>query len=160
MIQFSGHLSGEAKAFLWKRHKKMDFASFFIGMLMLMPLVLFFSIKYAFWEGVIFYLVMILAITLLLFIPPSKSIVKKIEPIKIYTEDEYIICVTEVGTETARNMNEATKLIDAGSYYYLVFSYGQVSMDFVLQKDLLVEGSLEEFEKIFEGRLERLTSST
>ena len=33
-------------------------------------------------------------------------------------------------------------------------------MDFVLQKDLLVKGSLEEFEKIFEGRLERLTPST
>ena len=103
---------------------------------------------------------MILAISLLLFIPPTKSIVKKIEPIKIYTEDEYIICVTEVGTETVRNMNEATKLVDAGSYYYLVFPYGQVSVDFVLQKDLLVEGSLEEFEKIFEGRLERLTTST
>ena len=155
MIQFSGHLSGAAKTFFWKRHKKFDITAISIGLLMFTPFVLLVSFLLA-WQVLIWYGAILLGIAVCLFLPPSKSAVKKTEPIKIYTEEEYIICVTEDGKETVRNMYEATKMVDAGSYYYLVFPYGQVSMDFVLQKDLLAEGTFKELESFFDGKIERI----
>ncbi len=48
---------------------------------------------------------------------------------------------------------EVKKLVDYGKYYYIL--YGGVNRAIICQKDLLVEGTLEEFENIFAGKIVR-----
>ena len=38
------------------------------------------------------------------------------------------------------------------------FIFGKISDKFICQKDLLTKGSLEEFERIFEGKIKRCIS--
>lgn len=46
------------------------------------------------------------------------------------------------------------KVIDYGDCYYLVFSLvGDPSGSWVCEKDLLVQGTIEEFERIFAGKI-------
>lgn len=47
------------------------------------------------------------------------------------------------------------KVIDAGDWYYLIFKFGDISNSWVCQKDLIKQGTIEEFEKIFEGKIKR-----
>jgi len=46
----------------------------------------------------------------------------------------------------------AKSVMDFGDYYYIKFG-GTTA--FIIQKDLLVEGTLEDFEKLFEGKIVR-----
>lgn len=45
------------------------------------------------------------------------------------------------------------KIIDEGNFYVIIF--GEHSNGIVCQKNLIVEGSIEEFEKLFEGKIVR-----
>ena len=48
-----------------------------------------------------------------------------------------------------------TKVEDYGEYYYLFVHRWESTHGIVCQKDLLVEGTLEEFEKLFAGKIIR-----
>lgn len=48
---------------------------------------------------------------------------------------------------------EVKKLVDYDKYYYIL--YGGVNRAIICQKDLLVEGTIEEFENIFAGKIVR-----
>lgn len=52
-------------------------------------------------------------------------------------------------------LSKVKKVIDAGDWYYVIFKLGDVSNAFVCQKDLLREGTLEQFEALFEGKIKR-----
>ena len=44
-------------------------------------------------------------------------------------------------------------IVDMGTYYKIIGINGKVMPMYSCQKDLIVEGTLEEFEKIFEGKI-------
>ena len=46
-------------------------------------------------------------------------------------------------------------IIDYGEWYYVKFNLGDRDPYFVCQKDLLKNGTIEEFEALFEGKIER-----
>ena len=48
---------------------------------------------------------------------------------------------------------EVKKLVDYDKYYYIL--YGGANRAIICQKDLLVEGTIEEFENIFAGKIVR-----
>ncbi len=56
------------------------------------------------------------------------------------------------------NLNSVVSVIDMGTWYTFKFNL-KMNNFFVCQKDLLIEGSLEEFEKLFEGKIERKVKS-
>lgn len=47
------------------------------------------------------------------------------------------------------------KVIDTGELYYLIFKFGDITNSWICQKDLLIQGSIEEFEKLFEDKIVR-----
>lgn len=50
-------------------------------------------------------------------------------------------------------LKKVKKVIDAGDWYYVVFKFSGITGAFVCQKDLLTQGTLEDFEKLFEGKI-------
>ena len=46
-------------------------------------------------------------------------------------------------------------VIDYGDWYHLLFNFEDRDTYFVCQKNLLTKGTLEEFEALFDGKIER-----
>jgi len=55
----------------------------------------------------------------------------------------------------SRELDAVKKVIDFGDWYYISFYFPRKDMSFVCQKDLIVEGTIEEFEQLFASRLVR-----
>ena len=55
----------------------------------------------------------------------------------------------------SRKISEIKKIIEGDNFYYLIFYFPHKCASYLCQKDLLVQGSLEEFEKLFEGKIVR-----
>ena len=52
-------------------------------------------------------------------------------------------------------LDTVLKVLDYGEWYYLIFNYPDRDPYFVCQKNLLAQGTLTEFEALFEGKIER-----
>ncbi len=72
-------------------------------------------------------------------------------PTETHIDDDYI---TSIGSQCKNTvpLNEILEITDMGTWYKLKFNL-KFNMYFVCQKDLLVEGTLEEFEEIFKDKL-------
>ena len=55
--------------------------------------------------------------------------------------------------ERFRMLNSVKEILDYGEWYYFIFNYEDRDPYFVCQKDLLTQGTLEEFEALFEGKI-------
>ena len=162
MITFSGYISGEAeKLFLRKARQQhaitltivfvsMSFAIIGVGKL------LFRSAPFAdtYIRGLMIALLIGTAICCL---PKGKRARLASYPQLIYIENDKIVCVSESYTEE-RFIHDVLAVVDYGMFYQLKFLRAKHSDKFICQKDLLSRGSLEEFEQLFDGKIERCTS--
>ena len=57
----------------------------------------------------------------------------------------------------SRNMEDIKKILDYGEFYDIIFYFPNKVLNCICQKDLLVEGTIEEFEKLFEDKIVRKT---
>lgn len=55
--------------------------------------------------------------------------------------------------DVVKEVKKIKKVIDDGKWYAVIYS--GLSNAIICQKDLLVEGTLEEFETLFEGKIKR-----
>ena len=154
MIEFRGEISGECRRFLLRRTAKSGF------LVSLLTVTIFFIptiIAAIYWNPVIllFSVVYLLALIFPL-IPMSKKDQKKFIPTKIIidADDE---CVVLQGENFERfHMFSSIKTVkDYGAFYDFEFYYGDKDMFAICQKSLLSSGTLEEFEALFEGKIER-----
>ena len=77
--------------------------------------------------------------------------------LKFSYETEYdneFFYIDELNQEFYKYTNDVSKIIEYENMYIIVFS-GLMGLGIIAQKDLLVEGTLEEFEKLFEGKIIR-----
>ncbi len=63
------------------------------------------------------------------------------------------------GAVQRKCVSNVKKVIDFGEYFYLYFSRWDASNGLVCQKDLIIEGTIEDFEKLFEGKIKRKLKS-
>ena len=76
---------------------------------------------------------------------------------KLSYETEYdneFFYIDELNQEFYKYTNDVSKIIEYENMYIIVFS-ALMGLGIIAQKDLLVEGTLEEFEKLFEGKIIR-----
>jgi len=45
------------------------------------------------------------------------------------------------------------KVYDYGEFYFISFYFGKISCYFICQKSLLTQGTIEDFEKLFDGKI-------
>ena len=154
MIEFNGYLSGEAEKRFLKRSRQLAQNLCLVTFLLLTPAVIFFLLKAKIFSFFGVYLGCVALISLLLRIPKSKKARLAMVPKRIYVEEDHIVCIANTYTES-RLIDDVTKVIDHGQFYELYFPFGQISEKFICQKNLLIKGTLEEFESMFGDKLQR-----
>ena len=159
MVEFTGHLTGKAeKRFVQKsRRIGLIFSSFAI--LFALPIA-FLVGKFVLHDNAFIY-AMLAALSILpiiCFIPKGKKEHLSMLPKRIYTRDNHIVCVADKYTDS-KLISDVTKVLDYGEFYELCFPFGKLSEKFICQKDLLSRGSIGEFEKLFKGKILRMTKN-
>ena len=102
---------------------------------------------------------LIIIVFIVIFILTNRKTKIKIEwDFDIIIENEMITinCRHQInGIIATKPIKKIKKVVDFGEYYYLYVCRWDASNGIICQKDLLIEGSLEEFEKLFEGKIQR-----
>ena len=77
-------------------------------------------------------------------------------PKHITIKDDMILCITdEIGAE-GRKIGEVKVVRDYGEFYAVIFYGLNIHLHFICQKDLLTQGSINEFEELFAGKIKRM----
>jgi len=69
-------------------------------------------------------------------------------------DDDLFICEGD-DLYKERKISDVKTITDHGGFYRIHFYFPNLSPSYLCQKDLLVEGTIEEFEKLFEGKIVR-----
>ena len=150
MITFQGDLSTECKKKMLKEETKLKIVVFGImGLLLCIPAVILAILVWPyFWVAV----AVILFIVPLSFFPAPKKDWPKQFPTKVIIGEEELESVGD-DWEDYRNMENVKCVLDYGNWYFITFNYPHKSRTFICQKDLIKEGTIEEFESLFSGRI-------
>ena len=155
MIVFHGELTGEAKRFLVNKLAKSMIISILIIDILIAVTVITFSLT-AFRPTIIF-LFMIPTTWLFLLPVYTKSGQSSILPscITIDTKENTIVIERAAGKEYEefKMLDDIDRIYDHGEFYHVVFSQVFAPKAFVMQKELLKTGTLEEFEALFDGKI-------
>lgn len=155
MIEFCGELSSECKQYMIKNETK----NAFIGALIVSVLFSIIIIILAFlweWIAILFIIIPILLVIFQIIPHTKKSLslmIGLIVPKKLNISEGLIDIECERQSEI-RSMSNVKKVLDLGEWYHIQF-YFPKSAHFVCQKDLITKGTIEEFEKLFEGKIVR-----
>ena len=87
--------------------------------------------------------------------PFRKSKLALIIPLRIVISDDRTIASHGEKFHLICSIDDVTMVVDMGEWYHISFGKMLGSGRFVCQKDLLVQGTIEDFEKMFEGKLIR-----
>ena len=71
---------------------------------------------------------------------------------RIIIEDDLITAVTDTQTLT-KNISDIKQVKEYLDFYAISFRLGNLSNTFICQKDLLVKGTLDEFDEMFIEKL-------
>ena len=75
-------------------------------------------------------------------------------PYLVRIEESEIYAEVGRGAGT-RTLADVKKVLDYGEFYDIIFYFPNKVLNCICQKDLIVEGTIEEFEKLFEDKIMR-----
>jgi len=160
MIEFYGELSKKCRQYIWvERHKGVKVIALTIGGIFIIPLIgLSFLGKYApmitipFIVILIGYMISISSIKTKSF---KKDFINSLpNTIRIQRETIETSGVGGISYKSV-NIRDIKEIWDMGTFYAVIFYFPNMDRRFVCQKDLIVEGTIEEFEKLFENKIVR-----
>ena len=154
MIEFSGEISEDCKRYIQKIATKGSVISSLIVSVIACIILVIVGIL---WEWIIM-ICMIVPLLMVIFaaIPKINSPIKTLNlylPKRMVIEDGMINLENEYRSEF-RFIEDVDRIVDMGDWYHILFCFPKKSLYYVCQKNLLVEGTLEEFEKLFEGEIQ------
>lgn len=153
MIVFSGELSDKCKHYIQNdATKTVRIVIATVIAMLSIPL----AIASILWHWVfVIAIPLIFLIAILVLIPQINSPMKVLNlhlPKTVNINSEAISIESEKAT-TVRLIDNVKKVIDFGEWYHILFYFPHKSIYFICQKNLLIKGSIEEFEKLFEEKL-------
>lgn len=154
MIEFSGYITGAAKKHYDKKNRQMGRNMVLVAELLVMPLIIILAIMTRMWLILPGYAFCMVAGVVLIQLPKSKKDDKAFTTKRVYVKDGYITYESDAAEQT-KNIDVVSKVFDYGEFYELTFPVGNMSTQYICQKDFLTKGTLEEFEALFEGKLEK-----
>ena len=153
MIEFNGYLTGASEKFFFKKTATYAQNIWLFGFIGIFPLVIIlmkffqtFSILYIYGAAIVYILIAVRIHT-----PKGR---KALTPNRIYITDNKMVCITDKLTEK-RSVELVKKVYDYGEFYFISFYFGKISCNFICQKSLLTQGTIEDFEKLFDGKIVR-----
>ena len=144
-FKFAGELSDENKRYLLKEQIKLNLVmGILFPFILSVPIVL---LAVYYYKLILLFLIIPFLILVMFIINPfySKEFPKEIEII-----DDVIYITTGFATYS-RDVAAVKKVYDIGDAYYFSFYLPKTSVC-LCQKDLLVEGTLEDFEQIIQSK--------
>lgn len=152
MIEFNGELSDVCKNYMLKKEVKgAFFVSLIVAIIFSIPVIIATILKHwIFILGIPF----LILIIILASIPPSEKAYSLIMPTRISIKNEIIKSESERFCYTKSILN-IKKVVDIGECYHIYFNFLYKNPRFVCQKSLITKGTIEDFESLFEGKLER-----
>lgn len=157
MIEFKGYLTGKSQKFfcnqIVKLQQKLIIFTLIPGFVILTIVFYVVFDVIALYPEVIISEIILLALALLLPKIQTKKEKEKITPQKIFIDNDMIISESNAAVDT-RFMKDVKEVRDYGEFYYFVFK--AYSYRFVCQKDLLTQGSIDEFETMFAEKIKKM----
>lgn len=149
MIVFRGILSLNTQRYLSKKLAKITCISSMLTFLFFgIPSIL---IGIYFSKWLIFVLFLIFEIWMITFMRGGLA---NIRPTRISIDEKEILGEFREGV-AVRALNDVKKVLDFGEFYHFIFYSPKQWSNCVCQKDLIIEGTIEEFEERFKDKIER-----
>lgn len=152
MIEFDGKLTGAAKKFFYRRNICVASLIMLVSGLYATIgdlIVFYWWFDYFEWDNVYTCFLFLLIVTLL---PCTMILSKRILPKKITIKGNFIFSQTGLRKQKISKY-DVKKVYDYGEYYFIQPDFLHFTSIFVCQKELLTRGTIEDFEKMFEGKL-------
>lgn len=146
MIVFNGELSENNKKFLNRKMKNVSiFSTCILSIILVIPITL--AVVF---DDIIWAIAYIIIPALILFsvVPIPKKKWNTICPTEISINDETVIIHGETFHQE-REISQLKRIIDFGDCYKMEFVFPHKSFSCLCQKNLIVKGTLEEFEERF-----------
>lgn len=161
MIIFSGELSEESKRYVLKQNALLGLLVSSIPAFIATVIILTIAIICNLWIILLFLIIFALFVVLVTLAPyvQRKRTLNLIVPSKIVINNEgrYIKIYFRNTAIVEKKLSKIGKVIDEGKYYNIRLKFPKID-GFLCQKDLLVEGTIEEFEELFQGKIIRKTT--
>jgi hypothetical protein len=152
MIEFDGYIFGAAEKQFHEKNRVFGQTVLICSMLLFLPIIITLAIRIHSWLLLCLYCAFIAIMPLLTHIPKSKKEKLSITPKRIFIEGDYIVCVADK-YEESRLISDVKQVLEYDEFYELVFPFGNISHKFICQKSLIKNGTLEEFEFMFDGKI-------
>ena len=152
MIKFQGELSLKSKAFLFKKSIISNFIILTLPACFLLALA--FLLANTIKNIIYICVALILFLFLLAFVYENSKEAKKEREVQT-------VCIIDNEIEMYKNgtidyqrkqLDDVKEVLDMGEFYWISF-YLPKSIYFICQKNLISEGSIEEFEKLFRDKI-------
>ena len=152
MLVFQGEFSNNCKRYMIKKLKSISIIGLVIPCFLLCIPMLILTFIYH-WSFVLAVITLLLLPLLGLIQPKSKSL-DLIVPFKV-SIDTKTNCITSKGKNFyfERKTSQIKKIIDYGEWYHIYFVFPHKNQSFICQKDLLVQGTIEEFKNYFQDKI-------
>ena len=139
MIEFKGEITGKTLKFYVNRYKKL------FGILLIIS-----SLFVGACFGVYSICIPALFMVVLLVLCPAKVFVS-LAPnrVLIDLEDRTIVSAIKGSPDTFRMIDDIIEVKDYGEFYTFKFTSPRNYVNFIAQKDLITQGTIEEFEELF-----------
>lgn len=156
MIEFYGPLSDTNLIEINKRKNKNAAAILFVSLVMISTVTIVLGVlKFAAFYYFLCMTIGVALIDILILVTPAKSVIFRL-PLKIVITPQYV-SYEVVGTEISKKkpITRVKKIVQFGDIYFIIFKFGDYNNSWVCQQNLIVKGTIEEFEKLFEDKLVR-----
>lgn len=161
MIEFKGQLTGKAQKCFFSQIIKLQ--QTFMIVTLVLSLIILLTICYFYFNVNLFtdlnmYILLVILIAIGYLVPKivTKKEKERKPPKRVYINDGIIMSVGNSLTESAP-IEKVKEVRDFGEYYAFVFIKDRlIARSFICQKDLLTQGSIEEFEALFDGKIQRM----
>ena len=146
MVRFEGQLNEECKKFLKRQKFFAAVVSIAFSFTTTAPIIIVFALAVTKW-------IFLCLILLLAFFIYQYYYDRMGYPIRIIVSQDYIKGIGEKQyQEYSISIEKVVEVIEMGSWFRIKLDF-KINMFLICQKDLLVEGTLDEFEEIFKDKL-------
>ena len=157
VIKFCGEISGKCKQYLLHRESKHGLIAGFITatIFSILAILLMISVHWVF----VIFLPILIVMALLAGLPPNKNSYDLIMPssVAIYFEKGILISQSNKFYHE-QSIDEIKYIVDYGEWYHIFFF--NRNGRFICQKKLICQGTLEDFEQLFDGKIVKRKKDT
>lgn len=163
MIEFNGLITEENQLNRMKKIDKTVFFVFFGGLILIWIIIILFELIFSdvlqeLWLECVACSAIMLGLIFLSMKTPKKVVLRfRLSPHIIITEKDLSIELRSNGKEVwrTRKITNVKKILDCGEVYYIIFKFGDITNSWICQKSNIVNGSINEFEVIFQSKIVR-----